>query len=124
MPNVPDNARPIKLYIFTLSILRAWPAVASGRGSRWMGVVVPRKIGMVAQFSNHGQHDYGWKWCGSAKDLPRSDQVCNCEDNAQHNTSSSNHHVGDSQERVLSTHHASRGDEDVLGATVNGHGED
>lgn len=57
-------------------------------------------------------------------DLPGLDKVGGEEDDAEDNAESSNHDVGNAEEVVLAAHNGTSGDEDGLGASVFGSGED
>jgi hypothetical protein len=56
--------------------------------------------------------------------LPGLDKVRSEEDDAEDNAESGNHDVGNTEEVVLAAHNGTSGDEDRLGASVFGSGED
>lgn len=57
-------------------------------------------------------------------DLPGLDKVRSEEDDAEDNAEPSNYDVGNAEEVVFAAHNGTSGDDDGLGASVFGGGED
>lgn len=62
-------------------------------------------------------------WCFEMR-LPRLNKMGREEDDTEDNAESSDHDVGDAEEVVFAAHNGASGDNDGLGASIFGGGED
>ena len=93
---------------------------STGGGRAWL-VVVPAEVGVVAEFPEQRVSSIGEPYV--MEDVPRLDEMCGGEERAQDDAESADDDVGNAEERVAAAHDGPRGDDERLGAAIDGHGE-